>query len=114
MTINNPLEEDPDLGKMSILRTKLSNERTYNAYIRTGLAVSVFSLPFKKYRLVSLGILMIICSTVEYYYITYNVNRGIDFKLGVFEFVPIITTVLILVIFYFELKDLKKQALFTY
>jgi uncharacterized membrane protein YidH (DUF202 family) len=98
--------------QLSILECKLANERTYMAYIRTGLAIAAIALPFKKYRLVALGILMIIIGTVEYYYVRHILdNPGIpdykDFSLG-----PLIISVSVLTVLYIEIKEFKNTNFF--
>jgi uncharacterized membrane protein YidH (DUF202 family) len=103
-----------DDTQLALLRTKFANERTYMAYLRTGLAISAISLPFKKYYIVLLGIIMIICSTIQYYYVSYRLNHGIYFDLGVFELVPVITTILILGLFYLEMRYIKFSTSFKF
>jgi uncharacterized membrane protein YidH (DUF202 family) len=93
--------------KLAIMNSKLSNERTYMAYMRTGLAIAAIALPFKRFRLVAIGILMIIIGTIEYYYIIYILDQPnlLDYK--EFRYFPFIITVFILLVLYMEIKDLK-------
>ena len=96
--------------ELAILTTKLANERTYLTYLKTGLAILVIAVPFKKYYIALIGAVIILCSTLEYYYINYKLKKGksFDFDFGVFQLVPIITTILIIGIFYFEMKSVRK------
>jgi len=100
--------------KLSIMDSKLSNERTYMAYIRTGLAIAAIALPFKKFKLVALGILMIFIGTIEYYYVRYLLNYTTlpDYK--DFTYVPLIISVSILIVLYMEIRDLKKTKFFKF
>jgi len=99
---------------LAILRTKLANEATYLAYTRTCLAIAVIALSFKKYYIVGLGILMIIASTLEYYYISHHLNVGGVFDTKWFEILPIISTIIILAIFYVESKNIFKFKYFKF
>lgn len=92
--------------KLSILSVELSNETTYMSYIRTGLAIATIALPFRMYRLVLLGLFMIILGTVEYYYIRYKINQGTFNNVSAFKFMPIFLTIIILFAFYYESKKL--------
>ena len=98
--------------KLSILNEQLSNERTYMAYIRTGLAIAAIALPFKKYKLVALGIFMILIGTIEYYYIRYLLIYTTLPDYRDFTYVPLIISISILIVLYMEIKDLKKAKLF--
>ena len=55
-----------------ILRTKLANQRTYLAYLRTGLAVAGLGGYFKYIYIfiLSLIIIMMLVSFIQYYLIT--------------------------------------------
>jgi hypothetical protein len=94
------------------MESKLSNERTYMAYIRTGLAIAAIALPFKKYKLVALGILMIFIGTIEYYYIRYLLNLKTLPVYKDFTYVPLFISVSILIVLYLEIKDLKNTNFF--
>lgn len=116
MTDNTSIKNNTDdyKLKLSIIDSKLSNERTYMAYIRTGLAIAAIALPFKKYKLVALGILMIVIGTLEYYYVRYllDYTNLPDYK--DFTYVPLIISLSILIVLYMEIKDLKTIKLFKF
>ena len=96
--------------ELAILTTKLSNERIYLTYLKTGLAILAIAVPFKKYYIALIGAVLILCSTLEYYYINHKLNKRkkFDFDFGMFQLVPIVTTILIIGIFYFEMKTVRK------
>lgn len=56
------------------LRTKLSNQRTYLSYVRTGFSIAAIAGSFKKKYLVLFGVIMCILSSFQYY----TLNNGID------------------------------------
>jgi uncharacterized membrane protein YidH (DUF202 family) len=90
--------------KLSIINSKLANQRTYMSYIRTGLAISAIALTFKKYKLVALGILMIFIGTFEYYYVRYvliytDLHNYYDFAYG-----PFVISFFVLLALYMEIK----------
>ena len=60
------------------------------AYIRTGLAIAAIALPFKKYKIVALGILMIVIGTLEYYYVRYILYNTTLLDYKDFTYVPLI------------------------
>ena len=93
--------------QLSVYRTQLSNENTYMVYIRTGLAIVALAIPFRKYYIIFLGLILILISTLEYYYIGYHLDRREEFDMGIFELVPVFTTVIILIIFYKESENIR-------
>jgi len=98
--------------KLAIMNSKLSNERTYMAYIRTGLAIAAIALPFKKYKLVALGILMILIGTIEYYYVRYLLNLKTLTVYNDFTYVPLFISVSVLIVLYMEIKEFKNTNFF--
>jgi len=98
--------------KLAIMNSKLSNERTYMAYIRTGLAIAAIALPFKKYKLVALGILMILIGTIEYYYVRYLLNLKTLTVYKDFTYVPLFISVSVLIVLYLEIKEFKNTNFF--
>ena len=93
--------------QLSVYRTQLANENTYMDYIRTGVAIVAFAIPFRKYYIILLGVLLILISTLEYYYVGYHLDRREEFDMGIFELVPVFTTVIILIIFYKESENIR-------
>ena len=99
-----------ELAKMT---TGMSNERTYLAYVRTGLAIVTIAIPFKKYYIMILGLIMIFVSTIEFYFINNNLNKN-NFNIVVFVLMPLFATAIIFFIFYLELKNIKQTKNFNF
>lgn len=97
--------------QLAVYRTQLANENTYMDYIRTGLAIVAVAIPFRKYYIVFLGLILILISTLEYYYIGYHLYRRDEFDMGVFELVPVLTTVIILCIFFKESENIRNFSI---
>jgi hypothetical protein len=92
----------------SILGTRLSNQRTYAAFMSTGLALSSIAYAVNKPILTILGIAMIIISTAQYYRIEYNLNHKIYKDNTLFYIFPILLTSLIFITLFLE--HLKKNS----
>ena len=91
-----------DLAK---IRTKLANQRTYLAYMRTGFAISALAGSFKKKYLVLFGIVMIILSTIQYYLLNVSINNDDKLKnMEYYNLIPLIYIILSLIILYLQYK----------
>ena len=97
--------------KLAILRTKLANKRTTMSFVRTGLAILLLAVVYKKKAFIILGLLMIISSNIEYYFINYFLsNNKIDFTgLQIFDLLPILYSILFIIAMYYYEFDLKKK-----
>ena len=58
-----------DTNNYTITNTKLANQRTYLAYVRTGFVIAGVAGVFKKKWIAIVGTIMIIGSTIQYYLI---------------------------------------------
>ena len=93
---------------LAIKRTKLANERTYLAYMRTGFGVASLGGLFKKWWIFIFGIIMVVLSTIQYYMINNQLNKKENPKTPILEKLPIIYVVLGLGILYLQWKKDKK------
>lgn len=83
-------------------RTKLANQRTYLAYIRTGFAISVFAKIYKKVYIVYYGIFMLFMSTFQYLVINNNIDEQNDLNNKYIDFIPVIYGVIAIIIIYMQ------------
>ena len=92
--------------ELAIKRTKLANERTYLAYMRTGFGIAALAGVFKKWWIVIFGLIILILSTVRYH----TVNNQLDNKetpnTPILELLPIIYVVLGLLILFLQWKKI--------
>ena len=86
----------------SILITRLSNQRTYAAFMTTGLALTPIAYAINKPIFSILGIAMLIISTAQYYRIEYNLNHKIYTNNTLFYIFPLVLTCLIFITFILE------------
>lgn len=91
-------------NQLAILRTKLANQRTYLAYLRTGLAVAALGGYFKYIFIFILGLLMMILSLIQYYLITKNMNQQ-SHKANIYlDYIPLIYIIISFMAFYLQYK----------
>ena len=93
--------------QLAIDRTKLANQRTYLAYMRTGLAISAISGIFKKMWVLVFGVIVIIVSSVQYAVTTYKLNNNQSTKSVVFEYMPLVYSALATCVIYMQFKHTK-------
>ena len=98
---------DDDLSKS---RTKLSNQRTYLAYMRTGFAISSIAGIFKQWWIMGFGVFMIITSLFQYYAINKEINKGVNPDNRIFNMLPIIYTILAIGTFLFQFTTRNKLS----
>jgi len=91
-------------NELAIKRTKLANERTYLAYMRTGFGVASLAGVFKKWWVFVFGIIMLVISTVQYYIINNHLNNNETLKIPILENLPILYAILGLGILYLQWK----------
>ena len=87
--------------ELAILRTKLSNQRTYLLYIQAGFVLASIAGIFKKKILIMLGIIIIIFSAIQYYYISNKLKKKEIVETSYLDHIPLLfifisTTVLYL------------------
>ena len=63
-------------NELAIQRTKFSNQRTYLAYMRTGFGIAALAGTFKKFWIMTFGLIMIIMSSLQYI----SINNSLDTK----------------------------------
>lgn len=68
---------------LAIYVTKLANQRTYLAYMRTGFGIASIAGTFKRGWIFTFGILMILVSSLQYIMLNYKLDNEmyIDIKL---------------------------------
>jgi uncharacterized membrane protein YidH (DUF202 family) len=66
-----------------IYRTKLANQRTYLAYLRTGFAIAVLAKVYDKIYILYFGIILLIASTIQYLMAINSIdNNNLDNEMG--------------------------------
>ena len=91
---------------LNIERTKLANQRTYLAYIRTGFSLASLAGIFKRYYLFAFGLIMIVTSTIQYYIAIRNLNNHQQIKMYVLDYTPLIYFLLSLFVLYLEFLNM--------
>ena len=84
----------------SIQRTKYANQRTFLSYMRTGLAITSIAASMGKKWFIFLGILMIICSILQYLYVNQNLSIDRNPDNHFVDFIPIIYGIVTLLAIY--------------
>ena len=96
MSVNN--------NDLAIERTKLANQRTYLAYMRTGFGIASIAGSFKKNWIAGFGIIMIIGSLIQYVLINNNLNLKKNPNDSALDMIPIIYVVLSLGALYLQMN----------
>lgn len=89
-------------NQLAVQRTKLSNQRTYLAYMRTGFAIAAIAGVFKKWWITVFGIIMIIGSLAQYMIINNALNHQKNLHHGFLDFIPVIYIILSLGALYLQ------------
>tara|TARA_Y100000741_G_C18212703_1_gene542375 strand:+ start:388 stop:681 length:294 start_codon:yes stop_codon:yes gene_type:complete len=89
-------------NELAIQRTKLANERTFLAYMRTGFAIAGIAGNFKLWYITIFGIFMIIISLVKYVFINQHLNKKEDPSNYYLDSIPVLYTVLSLLVLYLQ------------
>jgi putative membrane protein len=92
--------------ELAIKRTKLANERTYLAYMRTGFGIAALAGVFKKWWIVIFGLIILILSTVQYHTVNNQLNNKETPNTPILELLPIIYVVLGLLILFLQWKKI--------
>ena len=87
---------------LAIKRTKMANQRTYLAYMRTGFGLASLAGAFKKMWIAAFGIIMIIFSSIQYLIINERLNEKMNPNVPSLEKLPIIYVILALGILYLQ------------
>lgn len=96
-------------NELAIKRTKMANERTYLAYMRTGFGIAALAGVFKKWWIIIFGIIMLILSTVQYHIVNNRLNNEENPNIPLLDFLPIIYVVLGLLVLSLQWNSGKKR-----
>lgn len=88
--------------QLAVQNTKLANQRTYLAYMRTGFGIAAISGTFKKFYITLFGIVMIFISTTQYLYINKKLDAGEDLSNKNLDLVPILYVLMSLATLYLQ------------
>ena len=75
--------------ELTIENTKLSNQRTYLAYMRTGFGIAALAGTLKKFWIMIFGLSMIVISTLQYIYINHQLSEKKDPANQFFDLIPV-------------------------
>ncbi len=89
---------------LAIKRTKLANQRTYLAYMRTGFAIAAIAGSFKKMWIVIFGLFMIIISSFQYFVINHNLDSDEITNDNFLDLIPISYLILSIGALYLQFK----------
>lgn len=81
-------------NELAFERTRLANQRTYLAYMRTGFAIAAIAGIFKKKWITLFGIFMIFGSLYQYIYINDSLINNHRLDTNIHDSMPIIYTIL--------------------
>ena len=87
---------------LSIYSTKLANQRTYLAYMRTGFGIASIAGSFKKMWVAAFGVIMIIGSLIQYSLINNKLSNEEDPNNSNLDMIPVIYVVLSLGALYLQ------------
>lgn len=89
-------------NELAIQRTKLSNQRTYLSYIRTGFVIASIAGTFKKLWIVAFGLIIILGSSIQYYFAIKLLNNKELFNNQVLDYIPLAYIPLLLIVLYIQ------------
>ena len=91
---------------LAVLRTKLANQRTYLAFLRTGIIISGIAGLFKSFYVVFFGILMIVVSAIQYVIINRNIINDDTLLNNMYlDYNPLVYVLLAFLTFYLQVYD---------
>jgi uncharacterized membrane protein YidH (DUF202 family) len=88
----------------AIANTKMANQRTYLAFVRTGFVIAGVAGVFKKKWIAFFGIIMIIGSTIQYYLINRDLNGEKKITQDLFDNMAILYVLLSVGVLYIQMK----------
>ena len=88
----------------TIANTKMANQRTYLAYVRTGFVIAGVAGIFKKKWIAVFGIIMILGSTIQYYLINRDLDNKKQMNKDLFDNMAIIYVLLSVGVLYLQMK----------
>lgn len=89
-------------NELAIQRTKLANQRTYLSYVRTGFAIASIAGTFKKRWIVAFGLIMILGSSIEYYFAIKHLNNKNILNNQLLDYIPLAYIPLLLIVLYLQ------------
>ena len=101
ITVNNIQKMKTNSIKLAKLKTKLSLQRTYLSYMRTGFAIAGIAGIFKKSYLIIFGLIMILLSTIQYYLLLKNIDTN-ELNLNLIHYFPLIYVILSIGVLYLQ------------
>lgn len=91
---------------LAVLRTKLANQRTYLAFLRTGIIISGIAGLFKSFYVVIFGIFMVIVSAVQYILINNNIINQEKLLNNIYlDYIPLVYILLAFLTFYLQIYE---------
>ena len=96
-----------DMTNLAIQRTKLANLNTYLAYIRTGFGISSVAGSFKKRYIFFFGIMIILVSTYQYWYINNKLDKNEAVTTKIFDTIPLIYMGLSILVLFLQFNLVK-------
>ena len=90
-----------DQAENSVVRTKLANQRTYLAYMRTGFAIAALAGSFQKKWIGLVGLIMILGSVAQYYHVNDHITKKTKLS-NKYDLLPLLFTCTSLAAFYLE------------
>ena len=88
----------------TIANSKMANQRTYLAYVRTGFVIAGVAGVFKKKWIAVFGIIMILGSTIQYYLINRDLDNKKKMNKDLFDNMAIIYVLLSVGVLYLQMK----------
>jgi len=88
----------------TIANSKMANQRTYLAYVRTGFVIAGVAGVFKKKWIAVFGIIMILGSTIQYYLINRDLDNKKQMNKDLFDNMAIIYVLLSVGVLYLQMK----------
>ena len=88
----------------TIANSKMANQRTYLAYVRTGFVIAGVAGVFKKTWIAVFGIIMILGSTIQYYLINRDLDNKKQMNKDLFDNMAIIYVLLSVGVLYLQMK----------
>ncbi len=88
----------------TVANTKMANQRTYLAYVRTGFVIAGVAGVFKKKWIAVFGIIMILGSTIQYYLINRDLDNKKSLNKDIFDNMAILYVLLSVGVLYLQMK----------
>ena len=96
--------DDSIKSDYAIANTKMANQRTYLAFVRTGFVIAGVAGVFKKNWIAFFGIVMIVGSTIQYYLINRDLDGQKKITEDLFDNMAILYVLLSVGVLYIQMK----------